>query len=74
MLLTDGVRRGVAGDVAEAALIWREGGRPVAPETAAASLYQRMRAALQRGAWSDFGASFEALGRALGVPRDTLPR
>ena len=74
VLLTDGVRRGVAVDVAEAALIWREGGRPAAPETAAASLYQRMRAALQRGAWSDFGASFEALGRALGVPRDTLPR
>jgi len=75
VLLTDGVRRGVAVDVPEAAaLTWREGGRPLAPGTAAASLYQRMRAALQRGAWSEFGASFEALGRVLGVPRDSGPR
>lgn len=74
VLLTDGGRRGVATDVAEAALAWRDGGRPAVPGTAAASLYQRMRAALQRGAWSEFGASFEALGRALGVARDSVAR
>ena len=74
VVLTDGVRRGVAADVAEAALLWREGGRPLVPGTAAAALYQQMRSALQRGAWSDFGASFEALGRVLGVARDMVPR
>lgn len=74
VLLTDGNRRGVAVDVAEAALTWRDGGKPLVPGTAAASLYQKMRAALQRGAWSEFGASFDALGRVLGVTRDTVPR
>jgi uncharacterized protein len=74
VLVTDGLRRGVAPTSAEAALSWREGGRAGVPATAAAAMYRQMREALQSGAWSDFGASFEALGRALGVPRDSLPR
>jgi hypothetical protein len=74
VLLTDGLRRGVAVTVPEAALAWRDGGRSVAPGSAAAAMYRQMREALQRGAWSEFGASFEALGRALGVPRDSSPR
>lgn len=74
VLVTDGLRRGVAPTVAEAALSWREGGRAGVPATAAAAMYRQMREALLRGAWSDFGASFEALGRTLGVPRDSVPR
>ncbi len=34
------------------------------------SLYARMRAALARGDFGAFGAAFDALGRALGVPPD----
>jgi hypothetical protein len=74
VLITDGMRRGVAGDVPEAVVTWRAGARAAAPSTAAASLYRQMREALQRGAWTEFGASLEALGRALGVPRDSVPR
>ncbi|MDZ7630501.1 MAG: UPF0182 family protein [Gemmatimonadaceae bacterium] len=74
VLLSDGLRRGVAPTVPEAVLSWRDGGRSVVPTTAAAAMYRQMRDALQRGAWSEFGASFEALGRALGVPRDSVPR
>lgn len=74
VLLTDGVRRGVASSVPEAALIWRDGGRTTAPASTAASMYRQMRDALQRGAWTEFGASFDALGRALGVPRDSTVR
>ena len=75
VLLTDGARRGVGVTVAEATLAWRDGGRPVPPATAAAAMYRQMREALQRGAWTEFGASFEALGRALGVPPpDSVPR
>jgi hypothetical protein len=74
VLVTDGMRRGVAPTVPEAVLTWREGSRSAVPATAAAAMYRQMREALQRGAWSEFGASFEALGRALGVPRDTVPR
>ncbi|HYW51950.1 MAG TPA: UPF0182 family protein [Gemmatimonadaceae bacterium] len=74
VLLTDGMRRGVARDVAEASVDWRAGGRPIQPGSAAASMYRQMREALQRGAWTEFGAAFEALGRALGVPRDSMPR
>ncbi len=74
VLITDGIRRGVAADVPEATVTWREGVRSTSPPTAAASMYRQMRDALQRGAWTEFGASFEALGRALGVPRDTTPR
>ncbi len=74
VLLTDGLRRGVAATVPEASLAWRDGGRGAVPATAAAAMYRQMREALQRGAWSEFGASFEALGRALGVPRDSVPR
>ena len=74
VLLTDGLRRGAAPNVPEAAISWRDGGRGGMPATAAASMYRQMREALQRGAWSEFGASFEALGRALGVPRDSAPR
>ncbi len=74
VLITDGMRRGVAISVPEAALSWRAGGRTGVAPTAAASMYRQMRDALQKGAWAEFGASFEALGRALGVPRDSLPR
>jgi uncharacterized protein len=74
VLLSDGLRRGVAASVPEAALAWRDGVRTPGPGGAAASIYQQMREALQRGAWNEFGASFEALGRALGVPRDSTPR
>lgn len=74
VLLTDGVRRGVAETVPEAALSWRDGARAGAPATAAAAMYRQMRDALLRGAWTEFGASFEALGRSLGVPRDSVPR
>jgi len=74
VLITDGMRRGVATDVPEAVMTWREGARSTSPPSAAASLYRQMRDALQRGAWTEFGASFEALGRALNVPRDTAPR
>ena len=73
VLLTDGLRRGVAPSIPEATLTWRDGGRKGAPATAAAAMYRQMRDALQRGAWSEFGASFDALGRALGVPRDSTP-
>ena len=71
VLLTDGLHRGVAPDLPEAAITWRDGGRPVQPGSAAAAMYRQMRDALKRGAWTDFGASFEALGRTLGVPRDS---
>ena len=74
VLLTDGMRRGVASSVPEAALIWRDGGRTTVPVSTAAAMYRQMRDALQRGAWTEFGASFDALGRALGVPRDSTPR
>lgn len=74
VLVTDGVRRGVAADVPEAVVIWREGARSATAPSAAAGLYRQMREALQRGAWTEFGASFEALGRTLGVPRDSSPR
>jgi len=74
VLITDGLRRGVATDVPEAVVGWREGARSASPPSAASSLYRQMREALQRGAWTEFGASFEALGRALSVPRDTAPR
>lgn len=74
VLVTDGVRRGAASTVPEAALSWRDGAGTGVPATAAASMYRQMRDALQRGAWSEFGASFEALGRALGVTRDSVPR
>jgi hypothetical protein len=74
VLITDGIRRGVAADVPEAIVTWREGARSTSPPTAAASMYRQMRDALQRGAWTEFGAAFEALGRALGVSRDTAPR
>ena len=74
VLITDGLRRGVAADVPEAVVTWREGARSATAPSAAAGLYRQMRDALQRGAWTEFGASFEALGRTLGVPRDTAPR
>ena len=74
VLLTDGLRRGVATTIPEAAAIWRDGGRMSVPANSAAAMYRQMREALQRGAWSEFGASFDALGRALGVPRDSTPR
>ncbi len=71
VLLTDGMRRGVATSIPEATLTWRDGSRKGVPTTAAAAMYRQMRDALQRGAWNEFGASFDALGRALGVPRDS---
>ncbi len=74
VLLTDGVHRGVAATVPDATLIWRDGGKTPAPSSTAAAMYRQMRDALQRGAWSEFGASFDALGRALGVPRDSTAR
>ncbi len=74
ILLTDGLRRGVAPSIPEATLTWREGGRKGVPGSAAAAMYRQMRDALQRGAWNEFGASFDALGRALGVPRDSVSR
>ena len=74
VLLTDGMHRGVAQTIPEAAISWRDGGRTPVPGSTAAAMYRQMRDALQRGAWSEFGASFDALGRALGVPRDSLPR
>ncbi len=74
VLLTDGMRRGVASSIPEATLTWRDGSRKGAPGTAAAAMYRKMRDALQRGAWSEFGASLDALGRALGVPRDSNQR
>ena len=74
VLLTDGMRRGVATTIPEAALIWRNGGQTSVPVSTAAAMYRQMRDALQRGAWGEFGASFDALGRALGVPRDSAPR
>ena len=74
VLITDGMRRGVASDVPEAVVIWREGARSATAPSAAASLYRQMRDALQRGAWTEFGASFDALGRTLGVSRDSAPR
>lgn len=40
---------------------------PDADAAVAASLYERMRAALRRGDWLAFGTAFEALGRALKV-------
>jgi uncharacterized protein len=74
VLLTDGMRRGVAMTIPEAVLNWRDGGRAAIPGSTAAAMYRQMRDALQRGAWSEFGASFDALGRALGVPRDSIAR
>lgn len=75
VLVTDGVRRGTGATVPEATIALRDGARPAAPGTAAAAMYRQMREALQRGAWTEFGASFEALGRALGVPPpDSAPR
>ncbi len=74
VLITDGERRGVAASVPEAALSLRDGARAGAAPTAAAAMYRQMRDALQKGAWAEFGASFEALGRTLGVPRESLPR
>ena len=74
VLLTDGLRRGVATNIPEASLIWRDGGRTAVPASTAAAMYRQMRDALQRGAWGEFGASFDALGRALGVPRDSTSR
>ena len=74
VLLTDGVRHGVGGTVTDATLVWSLGSRPAAPGTAAAAMYRQMRAALQRGAWVEFGASLDALGRVLGVAPDSSPR
>lgn len=74
VLVTDGVRQGVAPTAAEAALFLGQGSRAAGPASAAAALYRQMRDALQQGAWTEFGASFDALGRALGVPRDSVPR
>ena len=74
ILLTDGLRRGVAASIPEATVTWRDGSRKGVPGTAAAAMYRLMRDALQRGAWSEFGASFDALGRALGVPKDSSQR
>ncbi len=74
VLITDGRRRGVGATVPEAALSWTDRGRPGPAPSAAAAMYRQMRDALQKGAWAEFGASFEALGRTLGVPRDSLPR
>lgn len=74
VLLTDGVRRGVGGTVTDAMLVWSLGSRPPAPGTAAAAMYRQMRAALRRGAWVEFGASLDALGRVLGVAPDSSPR
>ena len=74
VLVTDGRRRGVASDTPEALLDLRGSTRGAIPTSAAAVMYRQMREALQRGAWSEFGASFEALGRALGVPRDSVPQ
>lgn len=74
VLLGDGIRRVVAPDMGTAAVEWRSTGRPVGAGGAAAILYRQMRDALVRGAWSEFGAAFEALGRSLGVPRDSSPR
>lgn len=75
VLVTDGVRRGVAANVPEAMLAWRDGPESGAGATAAAALFRQMRDALRRGAWGEFGASFDALGRTLGVPaRDSSPR
>ncbi len=74
VLVTDGMHRGVGTSVIDATLAWHDGARDGAPGTAAAALYRQLRAALQRGAWTEFGAAFEALGRTLGVPRDSSPR
>ena len=74
VLISDGLRKGVAGDVPDAAVTWHDGARSAVPSSAAASQYRQMREALRRGAWTEFGASFEALGRALGVARDSTPR
>jgi hypothetical protein len=74
VLVTDGMHRGVAATVPEAMLSWRDGGRTLVPTSTAAAMYRQMRDALQRGAWSEFGASFDALGRALGVARDSSSR
>lgn len=72
VMITDGRRRGVAADVPEAVVTWQDGIRTAATPSAATSLYRQMRDALQRGAWTEFGAAFDALGRALGVPRDSI--
>jgi len=74
VLISDGLHRGVGGSVTEATLVWRDGVRDGGGSSAAAALYRQLRAALQRGAWSEFGAAFEALGRTLGVARDASPR
>ena len=45
VLVSDGMRRGVAPTVPEAVLTWREGSRSAVPATAAAAMY-RHRASL----------------------------
>ena len=74
VVISDGTRRGVATDVPEAVVTLRDGIRSSSSPSAAGSLYRQMRDALQRGAWTEFGATFDALGRALGVARDTVSR
>ena len=74
VLITDGVRRGIGPTVADATVAWNQGRQPSVPGTAAASMYRQMRSALLRGAWAEFGASFDALGRVLGVSPDSSSR
>jgi uncharacterized protein len=74
VMVTDGAHRGVAASIPAAAVNLRDVDPNTAPNSAAAALYRQMRGSLQRGAWGEFGATFEALGRALGVPRDSVRR
>ncbi len=76
--VTDGARVGAAPAFADAMRALRPGdarwSRPAVPETPAPSLdearrlVERMRAAMRRGEWAEFGAAFDSLARAVGRP------
>ena len=78
VLLTDGQERGIGRTVEDAVLNRRTSEVPATGVTGTgtpAALYREMRDALRRGAWSEFGSRFDALGRALGIPpTDSAPQ
>jgi uncharacterized protein len=73
VVVADGMHRTLAPTVALAIADWRSTpgvGRSITDGLAAGE-YRALRDALRRGAWGEFGARLDVLGRLLGVPADT---
>jgi uncharacterized protein len=71
VLISDGNRRSVGSTGTEASVGIARASGSAPPMSAAAATYIEMRAALRRGAWTEFGTLLDALGRSLGVGRDS---